>query len=491
MSIQKAFTLIELLIAIAIVAILSGFIFIQTNNVINASKDTQRKLDIELLANAVISFSTENFSRKPVTDVDGCTIGGDCGAIEVDLKTYLPNLPIDPNSGSYYVYQSDGNNCKISAKLSDGSTYQYSCETKASTVGSPTSGVCGSANGSNSYNQPTTDFCSDGSIPEISGTGPWTWKCPGTYLGSDADCLAYKSIDGICNSETNNNNYLAAPTNLCSVGEPSSVSAGTVPANYWSWTCSGTNGGIASNCTANLTVNGFCGTASGLNYYTLTATSPNLCGENTVLNGGSVNGSGPWTWGCNGIYGGTNTAVAACSASKIINGTCGSANGQYYASAPGSSVRCGQGTPSDTSSWSWICNGINGGSSSGTCTAYQKQSCSALGGTMTTCGSVSCCRIAGSSCPSGWSYTGYNSTSTVSYCGNGVCGTPGSQMDSGGYVWYHPYGTSWCLNSSSHTWSNVSNSNEWVYTYNDCLGTGYGGYYNLYIHSTYTEVGCQ
>lgn len=121
---KKAFTLIEMLVVVMIIGILSSFVFIQINSSINAGKDVKRKADIELLANAVVSYSSDHYSSKPITDFDGCQIGVDCGTeIENSLKAYLPTLPNDPNSDTSYIYQSNGNDCTISATLSNGEVY--------------------------------------------------------------------------------------------------------------------------------------------------------------------------------------------------------------------------------------------------------------------------------------------------------------------------------------------------------------------------------
>ena len=58
-------------------------------------------------------------------------------------------------------------------------------------------------------------------------------------------------------------------------------------------------------------VNGACGSVNGTAVSSLTSGSAGLC-TGTV---NSFTGNGPWTWGCNGLNGGTNTASTACSAS--------------------------------------------------------------------------------------------------------------------------------------------------------------------------------
>ena len=64
-------------------------------------------------------------------------------------------------------------------------------------------------------------------------------------------------------------------------------------------------------------VNGACGSANGQSFSTLTSTSPNLCSAGTV---GSFSGTGPWSWRCNRTNGGT---YATCSAtlSQQTSGT--------------------------------------------------------------------------------------------------------------------------------------------------------------------------
>ena len=52
------------------------------------------------------------------------------------------------------------------------------------------SGSCGSADGQKFSQAPTTNLCLDGSTPSVSGTGPWTWTCPGQNGGMSKACSA-------------------------------------------------------------------------------------------------------------------------------------------------------------------------------------------------------------------------------------------------------------------------------------------------------------
>ena len=63
------------------------------------------------------------------------------------------------------------------------------------------------------------------------------------------------------------------------------------------------------SCVHTALENGACGTASGSTF--VSRPIGNLCSSGTA---GTVSGTGPWTWGCNGINGGTSTSQNSCSA---------------------------------------------------------------------------------------------------------------------------------------------------------------------------------
>jgi len=134
----------------------------------------------------------------------------------------------------------------------------------------------------------------------------------------------------------------------------------------WSWTCFGSPSGTNASCEAYLQVNGTCGSADGQSF--LTAPDENLCFAGAAS---EVTGPGPWNWTCTGSYGGT---TASCSASLDIvpiDGECGSANGQNLYSAPSSGL-CNAGTASGVNGggpWTWTCTGADGGDTAD-CSAY-------------------------------------------------------------------------------------------------------------------------
>ena len=64
---KSAFTLIELLIVIAILGILMSLLFPAVTSTINAAKKASSKNDVTQIANAVIAYETE-YGRLPITN---------------------------------------------------------------------------------------------------------------------------------------------------------------------------------------------------------------------------------------------------------------------------------------------------------------------------------------------------------------------------------------------------------------------------------------
>src|SRR3984893_16829883 len=167
-------------------------------------------------------------------------------------------------------------------------------------------------------------------------------------------------VNGACGS-ANGVAVTAAPTTgLCTTGTVTTVT-GSGP---WAWTCSGSNGGTNSSCSAPLQVastpvDGACGSANGV--AVTTTPTAGLCTAGIAT---TVTGGGPWAWTCNGSNGGTNSSCSApLQSASPVNGVCGSANGVAVSTAPTGNL-CTAGTAttvSGTGPWTWACNGSNGG----------------------------------------------------------------------------------------------------------------------------------
>ena len=241
---------------------------------------------------------------------------------------------------------------------------KVTCETPQTVDGS-----CGAANGTALKSAPFSGLCTFGTPSGIEGTGPWTWTCNGSGGGVNVSCAAAPvakpvSIDGVCGTSDGANLSQAPANGLCTSGTPSAVS-GEGP---WTWSCSGSNGGVVGSCSANKiaaarapgpSVNGLCGAANGV----VVPAQPvdGLCATGTVS---SVVGNGPWNWSCQGENGGmTVSCTAPLEPPAPIDGACGGANGVPTLVKPQSGL-CAAGITGAVNGkgpWTWTCSGANGG----------------------------------------------------------------------------------------------------------------------------------
>lgn len=197
------------------------------------------------------------------------------------------------------------------------------------------SGVCGAMhNGAPQSSTPTTNLCNPGTASAVTATtvSPFVfqWTCSGANGGANSgQCqVAQQSTPGACGS-ANGGNTLSAPAGAaaCSAGNMTGMNSPSAGGAY-SWTCSGLAGGASSpQCSANQTVNGACGTANGVAVSAAPTSGLCVAGSNAT----AVTGTGPWTWSCNGVNGGSNTAAAACSAPAGT--TCNTGAGEIFTSS--------------------------------------------------------------------------------------------------------------------------------------------------------------
>lgn len=139
-----------------------------------------------------------------------------------------------------------------------------------------TGGACGTASGSTVAIPPTSNLCADGSTPDVSGTGPWNWSCPGMNGGPAASCSAQKIdyciaggvVPCIVMPGAPINASCGTSANTCNSGSPTGYSAGSCGGSA-SWNCNSINGGTNASCTK---ANSPC--SSGLCSMTFHQTSP-------------------------------------------------------------------------------------------------------------------------------------------------------------------------------------------------------------------------
>lgn len=119
MKTQRAFTLIEILLAIGIIAVLATVVVVSLDPIsrFRDARDARRLSDIQSILSAVHQYVIDNQGTFPAgvdtterqigTASSGCSISGECSVSSgncVDLSStldrYLKDIPYDPSNGS-------------------------------------------------------------------------------------------------------------------------------------------------------------------------------------------------------------------------------------------------------------------------------------------------------------------------------------------------------------------------------------------------------
>jgi type IV pilus assembly protein PilA len=139
---QKGFTLLEILLVVAMIAILAGIVIIAINPTkqLADTRNAQRRSDVATILNAVYQYSIDHKGALPVgsassssidtysKEICASTIPAVCASNSlVDLSAlyysdqkYLVNIPIDPSMNSvqgtgYYIWKSNNNRITVKA----------------------------------------------------------------------------------------------------------------------------------------------------------------------------------------------------------------------------------------------------------------------------------------------------------------------------------------------------------------------------------------
>ncbi|MBI5448719.1 type II secretion system protein GspG [Candidatus Gottesmanbacteria bacterium] len=128
---KKGFTLMEILVAISIIAILTAIGIVSYGSVNRRSRDTKRKSDVEQIRSAIEMYRTDN-GYYPSTGAGSWT---DMSNLSADLvATYMPSIPADPKDPDYvYRYKA--------TDVSGGSYYGY-CVSAYLEAETPASNSC-------------------------------------------------------------------------------------------------------------------------------------------------------------------------------------------------------------------------------------------------------------------------------------------------------------------------------------------------------------
>jgi type IV pilus assembly protein PilA len=134
---QKGFTLLEILLVIALIAILAGIVIIAINPAkqLAEGRNSQRWSNINTILNATYQYALDNNGAIPstitTTSTEICKTAATCtGLIDLSVLTasekYIVSMPTDPNSSTtngtgYHIVKTANGRITVSATHAENS----------------------------------------------------------------------------------------------------------------------------------------------------------------------------------------------------------------------------------------------------------------------------------------------------------------------------------------------------------------------------------
>ena len=131
---KKGFTLIEILLVVAAIAILAGIVILAINPIkqLGDTRNAQRRADVNVILNAVYQYTIDNGSSLPTTitttATEICALATCAGLINLDVLTlnekYLVSIPLEPqktnaNGAGYQIVKSANGRITVTAQFEE------------------------------------------------------------------------------------------------------------------------------------------------------------------------------------------------------------------------------------------------------------------------------------------------------------------------------------------------------------------------------------
>ena len=132
---KRGFTLLEVLLVVAIIAILAGIVIlaINPNKQLGDTRNSQRRSDVNTILSATYQYLIENSTTSlglPTTGIEICRTQADSCVGFLDLsqltenEKYLTSFPIDPralmaNGTGYFINRTTNNRITVSAPYAE------------------------------------------------------------------------------------------------------------------------------------------------------------------------------------------------------------------------------------------------------------------------------------------------------------------------------------------------------------------------------------
>jgi general secretion pathway protein G len=158
---SKGFTLIELLVVIAIIGILSSVVLASLSTARAKSRDARRISDVGQIQLALELYYDATSSYPIAANVNA--VGTAPAALNNLATAYIPKVPTDPTSNTYYVYGGATTSYIIAAKLERTDNTALLSDSDKSGVFSfnGTSADCTNATGTPAGQANSTELCYD------------------------------------------------------------------------------------------------------------------------------------------------------------------------------------------------------------------------------------------------------------------------------------------------------------------------------------------